>query len=129
MANPDVGYIDCPQCGKESPVRWQKGVVGTKLYYFCDRCGQFFPRKDFGQKLINANMRPITPENPDATTEPKPEPKANSTWGSCWKSVEVPEKTPENPKPEPVTKPEPEKQPEPEQKEQSAWAKFWEGDE
>lgn len=96
MANPDVGYIDCPQCGLESPVRWQKGVVGTKLYYACKNCGQFFPRMDGGQAFIKANMRPITPENPE---------------------------------PEPVAKPEPEKQPELEQKEQSAWAKFWEGDE
>jgi hypothetical protein len=72
MANPDIGFVACPQCGTDAPVRWQKGVPGTKKYYACKRCGQFFPRLDGGQAWIDANMRPID-SDANAVTDPEPE--------------------------------------------------------
>jgi len=92
MANPDVGRVDCPQCGKDSPVRWQKGVVGTKLYYACKNCGQFFPRMDGGQAWITANMRPIEAALPEPTRAaeskesepPKQEDNIPSAWDKFW---------------------------------------------
>lgn len=54
-----IGYIDCPHCGKEVPLKESKKGF---CYYTCDDCGQFFARTRGLDEVLRQKARPMRKE-------------------------------------------------------------------
>lgn len=54
MAGEHVGFVDCAECGAQSPVRVNKN---NKKFYLCPSCGLIYPNTKEGQARLEKRFR------------------------------------------------------------------------
>ena len=94
------GFVDCAECGADSPVRLNKN---QKLFYVCPACGLIYPNMVEGQAKIRARLRPI-----NAPAEKPPEEKKGDAEVAAGVGIVAPAPSSEvKPPVEPLKKPKP----------------------
>ena len=94
------GFVDCAECGAESPVRLNKN---NKLFYVCPACGLIYPNMTEGQAKIRARLRPINAPDEKPVEEKKGGAEVAAGVGIAAPApsseVKTPPAPPEKPKP------------------------------